>query len=118
MIALMVDTNNNIKIVNITCEDLNNFEGYAPIDPDFNITIFVRNFNESFNKRPLNNIATDIYKSPIFGSVYIMLEPDYKSDDDKSDDDKSDDDKSDDDKSDEVKELTNKYYEVLKNKYD
>lgn len=104
MIAILVDTCDNIKIVNITPKDLNDFEGYAPIDPNFNISIFVKNFNDS-NKRPLNKIATDIYESHIFGSVYITLEPKYESEDESEDE------------SEEIKELTYKYYEVLKNKY-
>ena len=107
MIAIQVDTNKNIKIVNITPKDLNDYEGYAPIIPDYNISIFVKNFDDDDDDRKLelNEIATDIYKSLIFGSVYITLEPDYKSDDDERTDETK------------IKELTILYYEELKIKY-
>ncbi len=107
MIAIKVDIHNNIKIVNISPNHLYDYEGYAPIDPDFNISIFVKNFDFNETRQPLNNIATDIYKSLIFGSVYITLEPDYDEDNDACQNDDED----------KRKELTYKYYEVLKNKY-
>ena len=84
MYAIYLSPSNQLTKLEITYDDLNNYEGYAPNHNKFNISLFVK---ENINKNNgedylLNEIASKIYNnSPVFGSVYLVVEPDIDSDD-------------------------------------
>ena len=80
MIAIKLSSSKEIELVDITFERLKHYEGYAPLYPNYNISIFVKNLDHS--NMIINDIASNIYNSIIFDTVYIMVEPSYNSDTD------------------------------------
>ena len=80
MIAIKLSSSKEIELVDITFERLKHYEGYAPLYPNYNVSIFVKNLDRSI--MIINDIASNIYNSIIFDTVYIMVEPSYDSDTD------------------------------------
>ena len=78
MIAIKLSSFKEIELVDITFERLKHHEGYAPLYPNYNVSIFVKNLDRS--NMIINDIASNIYNSIIFDTVYIMVEPSYDSD--------------------------------------
>lgn len=77
MIAIKLSSSKEIELVDITFERLKHHEGYAPLYPNYNVSIFVKNLDRS--NMIINDIASNIYNSIIFDTVYIMVEPSYDS---------------------------------------
>lgn len=76
MLALYITPKNEIERVKITYEDLEDYEGYAPIYKKYNLSIFVLNRDNATYKddmRP-NKIASKIYDAKIYGSCYFLLD--------------------------------------------
>ena len=80
MIAIKLSSSKEIELVDITFEKLKHYEGYAPLYPNYNVSIFVKNLDRS--NMIINDIASNIYNSIIFDTVYIMVEPSYDTDND------------------------------------
>ena len=78
MIAIKLSSFKEIELIDITFERLKHYEGYAPLYPNYNVSIFVKNLDRS--NMIINDIASNIYNSIIFDTVYIMVEPSYDSD--------------------------------------
>ena len=98
MIAIKLSTSKELKLVDITFEKLKHYEGYAPLYPNYNLSIFVKNLDRS--NMIINDIASNIYNSIILDTVYIMVEPSYNSDIDIDN-----------------KDITIKFFQELKLKY-
>ncbi len=104
MIAIKLSSSKEIELVDITFERLKHYEGYAPLYPNYNVSIFVKNLDRS--NMIINDIASNIYNSIIFDTVYIMVEPSYDSDTDNDIDIDSDN-----------KDITIQFFQELKLKY-
>ena len=76
MNAILLTTSDKLSMVKITEEELfNNYDFYNPKHKKYIISFAVKLWDKmESNQFIINTFATDIYKSAIFGDIYILTD--------------------------------------------